>query len=1130
MEKCLIILFNVITVVIGLISIKVMFVDIEPNTCTMTYMVPNYYNIPTNHSRYNLYYYKEGKSTQYSNQNQLLFSKLNRPLRGIPILFIPGNSGSYKQARSIAAEAFMHVNKDIPNPFDVENPNRKKRKQNDYGNELDMFTVDFEEELSAFGGDLMYSETEYVNECIKVILNLYQTNSDLEYKPTSIILVAHSMGGVVARMSVLLPNHQYGSVTTIITLNTSHRNAPIYSHLTTTQFYKELNSHWSQYIQPKHLTINQTTGEPIYLPPIYNDICVISIAGGHRDTLIRSELVSLDGLVDSDKSFSVITTSIPEVLMETDHQCILWCNEVVLSIVEGLLSLSHPITKQNTYSVHERLYIIKKVLHSNVPELLGHTLSSTSSTINTDPSTTIHLYSNTKSSNSKSDISTLIEIAKNTTFEKVALTSIIHKPALSYRGNNAYTRITVSSSPVNLFHFHFRVSDWWSDSTYFSMLTSLPLSDYSIIAFKDSELKEYTELDQPTQQIQFPPLPPLIQSSIESPCTLTILNSEQLSRYHSVFISFPRQARKQRFVSVFQFYNSTTSRIQIPRYPLFGEYSFNLPSGHPMITNFTLPSYTIGYPLRVSLKQNQQFYFQGDLHDIDDSLPSTSTSTAFDREIHSSSSSSNSGANGNQHLIYNNLSPTSIRESNIYSTFLPSSYHYIPQSMEEGKFLVNSTTINIKFHQSTRKQLSHSGYTYQQQQKNTMQLQENYSDRSFFQKLLMINSDTNTKSTLPQDDQINLPHLYMILDPFTSYEISISFDWVGSIGTLFFHYIFSLIPCTFALFLYIFSCQMDIMIKKDEFPDLISTLKCEISRLSIIFILIPLSISILFKLINSRIPIFYGEYFPDPFITKTMTEIIPPFWTIPFLFIFSTCILTILITIKSIIYMIGVLISKLIIAPTVNIKSIASRFNSVSKWIIVGFFILVTLHSAIGLIMFLLYLAFSPSFNYVLLMNSNSTSPTLNSMNSNSINSSNMTNNNTKLGSKNSIKLSSYKSNYQTFRDVLNYQKSIFLLYLFSTIIMVPKMIVWFKHLAFEWRIFDSYELFILFACTHICLSKIELSHQSLQTIKYLLLSSSILSSIYSIILIYRMLYFIQLLSFTFILCHIWSKLKDKSN
>ncbi|WP_227591155.1 GPI inositol-deacylase [Klebsiella aerogenes] len=44
----------------------------------------------------------------------------------------------------------------------------------DYQNELDIFTLNFEEELSAFGGDVMYSETEFVNDCINTILKLYE--------------------------------------------------------------------------------------------------------------------------------------------------------------------------------------------------------------------------------------------------------------------------------------------------------------------------------------------------------------------------------------------------------------------------------------------------------------------------------------------------------------------------------------------------------------------------------------------------------------------------------------------------------------------------------------------------------------------------------------------------------------------------------------------------------------------------------------------------------------------------------------------------------------------------------------------------------------------------------------------
>jgi len=66
-----------------------------PNGCVMTYMYPTYIPIaaaPRNVSsdRYGLFLYHEG-------WKQIDFAKHIRGLRGVPVLFIPGNGGSYKQ-------------------------------------------------------------------------------------------------------------------------------------------------------------------------------------------------------------------------------------------------------------------------------------------------------------------------------------------------------------------------------------------------------------------------------------------------------------------------------------------------------------------------------------------------------------------------------------------------------------------------------------------------------------------------------------------------------------------------------------------------------------------------------------------------------------------------------------------------------------------------------------------------------------------------------------------------------------------------------------------------------------------------------------------------------------------------
>ena len=81
------------------ISIAATYGILKPiaNGCIMTYMYPTY--IPVSSpvglasEKYGVYLYHEG-------WKKIDFKEHLKKLNGVPVLFIPGNGGSYKQARS----------------------------------------------------------------------------------------------------------------------------------------------------------------------------------------------------------------------------------------------------------------------------------------------------------------------------------------------------------------------------------------------------------------------------------------------------------------------------------------------------------------------------------------------------------------------------------------------------------------------------------------------------------------------------------------------------------------------------------------------------------------------------------------------------------------------------------------------------------------------------------------------------------------------------------------------------------------------------------------------------------------------------------------------------------------------
>jgi hypothetical protein len=127
---------------------------------------------------------------------------------GIPVLYIPGNSGSYKQVRSFGAEAYrgffgsaFYPSNGLDELLGRDGPEDGKNK-----NSLDFWTVDFNEELSGLSGHLLENQIDYVLDCIKFLNILYAKKFKPRFetgREASIILVGHSMGGIVALSAVL---------------------------------------------------------------------------------------------------------------------------------------------------------------------------------------------------------------------------------------------------------------------------------------------------------------------------------------------------------------------------------------------------------------------------------------------------------------------------------------------------------------------------------------------------------------------------------------------------------------------------------------------------------------------------------------------------------------------------------------------------------------------------------------------------------------------------------------------------------------------------------------------------------------------------------------------------------------
>lgn len=363
--------------------------------CTMTYMYPTYIPISTpanvSSEKYGLFLYHEG-------WKKIDFAEHVKKLSGVPVLFIPGNGGSYKQVRSLAAESARAyqagpleptfyqeatvlpleegMNLSLEDLDDFERPRV-------YSSMLDWFAVDLEGEHSAMDGRILEEHTEYVVYAIHRILDLYQESREARSKeadevsgslPTSVILVGHSMGGFVARAAVVHPHLRKSAVETILTLASPHQSPPIALQPSLGHYFSLVNEDWRKgyKTRPSHLGHTFTN-------PTLSHVVVISVSGGIHDFQVRSKLASLDGIVPSTHGFMISSSSMRNVWVSMDHQSILWCNQLVVQISHALLSLINPEAGHPFPSPHKRLFVFTKMLQSGIPQSLNwkrHTLPS----------------------------------------------------------------------------------------------------------------------------------------------------------------------------------------------------------------------------------------------------------------------------------------------------------------------------------------------------------------------------------------------------------------------------------------------------------------------------------------------------------------------------------------------------------------------------------------------------------------------------------------------------------------------------------------------------------------------------------------------------------------------------------
>ncbi|WVF65699.1 hypothetical protein IAT40_000430 [Kwoniella sp. CBS 6097] len=281
--------------------------------CEMSWMTPSYQTIDwTDNSipRYALRLYRE------------LGWDDDKYLSGQPVIFVPGNAGSYQQVRSIASAAARQY---------FGKPGGRADGMEDIRN-IDMFTVDLNEEFSAFHAATLREQAKFVESSIHKVLAQYHHLPAAE-RPAKVTLLGHSMGGIAARLAITPDTIDI--VDMILTMSTPHVIPPLTLDIGMEKIYREIED------------VATSTGQEY---PI-----LISLCGGVSDTQIVSDSCALPRSVTSPNGgFATFTTGMPHAWTGVDHQAMVWCHQIRWSVARTLLEMTRSRDRQHKRQAAEQ--------------------------------------------------------------------------------------------------------------------------------------------------------------------------------------------------------------------------------------------------------------------------------------------------------------------------------------------------------------------------------------------------------------------------------------------------------------------------------------------------------------------------------------------------------------------------------------------------------------------------------------------------------------------------------------------------------------------------------------------------------------------------------------------------------
>lgn len=185
----------------------------------------------------------------------------------------------------------------------------------------------YNEDFTAIHAPTLLDQAEYLVSIIPRVLAEYR-HLPTHQRPSTVTILGHSMGGVVARLAIRLAELP---VDAIVTIATPHQLPPANLELGMERLYAKVNT-----------------------PPGVVDPILISICGGIADTQIVSDSCALPNFIGPDDGFAVFSSGMPATWTNVEHQAIVWCDQVRWRVARILLDMNAVATRAAKLSVARR--------------------------------------------------------------------------------------------------------------------------------------------------------------------------------------------------------------------------------------------------------------------------------------------------------------------------------------------------------------------------------------------------------------------------------------------------------------------------------------------------------------------------------------------------------------------------------------------------------------------------------------------------------------------------------------------------------------------------------------------------------------------------------------------------------